>query len=82
MTKQTLKTLRCSRFFAKRITETNGCKPSAIFVKQNPTSEKELFNPFHATSLFLYPLTTSEHLWFSDVFRGIEKNSELKWLKH
>ena len=25
---------------------------------------------FYATGLFLYPLTTSENLWFSDVFRG------------
>ena len=27
-------------------------------------------NPFHATDLFIYPLKTSENLWFSDVFRG------------
>ena len=27
------------------------------------------FNLFHATSLFLKPLKTSENLWFSDVFR-------------
>ena len=28
------------------------------------------FNPFYAIGLFLYPLKTSENLWFSDVFRG------------
>ena len=27
-------------------------------------------NPFHVTSLFLYPLKISESLWFSDIFRG------------
>ena len=27
-----------------------------------------VFNPFYATGLFLYPLKTSENLWFSDVF--------------
>ena len=30
---------------------------------------ENLVNPFHATNLFLYPLKTSEKLWFSDVFR-------------
>ena len=28
-------------------------------------------NPFHATDLFLYPLKTSENLWFSG---GIERD--------
>ena len=28
---------------------------------------------FHATGLLLYPLKTSENLWFSDVFRGYRK---------
>ena len=32
-----------------------------------------LFNPFHATGLFLYPLKTSENQRFSDVFRGYRK---------
>ena len=27
-------------------------------------------NPFQANTPFLYPLKTSENLWFSDVFRG------------
>ena len=26
--------------------------------------------PFHIAGLFIYPLKTSENLWFSDVFRG------------
>ena len=29
---------------------------------------------FHATSLFLYPLKTSESLWFSDFLWGIEND--------
>ena len=32
-----------------------------------------LINLFHATCLFLYPLKTSENLWFSDVFKGYRK---------
>ena len=32
-------------------------------------------NPFHQTGLFLYPLKTSENLWFSVVFRGYRKRS-------
>ena len=31
-------------------------------------------NPFHATGLLRYPLKTSEDLWFSDVFWGIERD--------
>ena len=31
-------------------------------------------NPFCATGLFLYPLETSENLWFIDVSRGIERD--------
>ena len=30
-------------------------------------------NPFHSASHFLYPLKTSENLWFSNVFRGYRK---------
>ena len=36
-------------------------------------SKTELFNPFHATGLFLYPLETSENQRFSGVFRGSRK---------
>ena len=32
-----------------------------------------MMDPFHANDLFLYPLKTSENLWFSDVFRGYRK---------
>ena len=39
----------------------------------------ELFNPYHATDLFLYPLKT-ENLRFSNVFRGIDETSSMKWL--
>ena len=34
-----------------------------------------LLNQFHATGLFLYPLKTSENLWFSDVFGGYRKRT-------
>ena len=30
-------------------------------------------NPFHVTGVILYPLKTSENLWFSDIFRGYRK---------
>ena len=30
-------------------------------------------NPFHVTVLFLYPLKI-EKFWFSDVFKGIERD--------
>ena len=31
-------------------------------------------NPFHVTDLFLYPLKILENFWFSDVFKGIERD--------
>ena len=34
-----------------------------------------LFNLFHATGLFLYPLKTLENLWFSGDFRWYRKRS-------
>ena len=37
-----------------------------------------LTNPFHATSLFLYPMKTSETLWFSNVFRGVQRETIVK----
>ena len=33
------------------------------------------FNPFHSTDLFLYPLKTSENLWYSIVSRGYSKKT-------
>ena len=36
---------------------------------------QELFDPFHATDLFWYPLKASENLRFSDVFKGYQKRS-------
>ena len=33
------------------------------------------FKQFDETGLFLYPLTTSENHWFSDIFKGYRKNS-------
>ena len=42
---------------------------------KNCPVNKYLFkvNTFQATSLFRYPLKTSENLWFPDVFRGYGK---------
>ena len=38
-------------------------------------------NPFHVTGVILYPLKTSENLWFSDIFRGYRKRpSGMKWV--
>ena len=31
-------------------------------------------NPFHTTGLFIYPLKTSEYLWFFMFLGGIEKD--------
>ena len=39
------------------------------------------FNPFHASDLVWYPLKTSENLWFSNVFRGHQEISGMKWVK-
>ena len=35
-------------------------------------------NPFHATGLFLYPLKTSENLWFSVFSVAIKRDSGMK----
>ena len=35
-------------------------------------------NVFHATSLFLYPMKTSETHWFSNVFRGVQRETIVK----
>ena len=44
--------------------------------------KNDLFNPFQSSVTFLYPLKTSENLWFSDVFRGVQKcDTGLKWVK-
>ena len=37
---------------------------------------KWVFNPFHATVIFQYPLETSEDLWFSDIYKGYRKRPE------
>ena len=37
---------------------------------------KQYFNSFNATGLFLYPLETLQNLLFSGVFRGYRKRSE------
>ena len=40
----------------------------------------KVFNPSHATGLFLYPLKTSEKQRFSDVFRGYRKSCDMKYV--
>ena len=44
-----------------------------------------LFNPFHTTDLFWYPLETSINWRFSDIFRGYQKRSvawNMRWVKY
>ena len=41
-----------------------------FLIQLSKMHEARLFNPFHATNLFRYPLETSENQKFSDVFRG------------
>ena len=42
----------------------------------------DYIDPFHATGIFLYPLKTSENLWFSDVIRGAWKDTcDMKWIR-
>ena len=42
------------------------------------TENNDVFNLFHASGLFWYPLKTSENLWFSDVFRGYQETIGMK----
>ena len=47
--------------YLQRYQQTEGTKES---------NNMKWVNPFHVIVLFLYPLKTSEILWFFDVFRG------------
>ena len=47
------------------------CISESSYISESSIS----FNPIHVTDLFLYPLTTSENIWFSDIFRGHRKRS-------
>ena len=40
--------------------------------------KKKLLNPFQVSAPLLYPLKTSENLWFSDILVGIEIE---QWMK-
>ena len=40
--------------------------------------QKKLLNPFQVSAPLLYPLKTSENLWFSDILVGIEIE---QWMK-
>ena len=42
-------------------------------ISNRTTIGVRLFNPFHATDLFLYPLKTSENNRFCDILRRYEK---------
>ena len=39
------------------------------FIAKNSFVAEVAFNPFKSSVTFLYPLKTSENLWFSDDFR-------------
>ena len=44
--------------------------------------QEDYINPYHSIGLFRYPLKTLENPWFSDVFRGVLKEtSGMKWVK-
>ena len=45
------------------------------FICIDLASSSLVFNPFHATGHFLYPLKVLENLWFYNVFRGYKKTS-------
>ena len=65
-------------FVSKFIWPNNFMKEKYLTYKQQimyPIQKKNVFfvscnNPFQPNISFLYPLKTSENLWFSDVFRG------------
>ena len=46
---------------------------SSTFVNHDDirTYNALILKPFQANVPFIYPLKTSENLWFSDVFRGV-----------
>ena len=44
-----------------------------IVLHVKPESNPHFINSFHATGFFLYPMITSESLWFSDVFWGYRR---------
>ena len=52
---------------------------TSFMESQKVAKLKELFwrmlNPFVPNASFLYPLKTSENLWFADVFRGQKKGA-------
>ena len=41
----------------------------------------DVINPVQSNVSFLYPLKTSENLWFSDVFRGYRIIEMEHWAK-
>ena len=53
-------------------------KVKSAFQWKFGTSRINSINPFHADVIFLYPLKTSENLWFSDVFREY-RNGTIAW---
>ena len=53
-------------------------KTNQIFFMNLSQTISVLFDPFHFTDLFWYPLKTSKNLGFSDVFRGYQKR-EVAW---
>ena len=51
------------------------CFLSIFYLFTCPLHSRSIFNPFHATDLFWYPLKTSENERISDVFRRYQKRS-------
>ena len=69
-----VKSLKCIRnyenIFLKFITRNNaGFQPVTLL-------KAELLNPFHATTFSLWPQKIKEDLWFSDIFRGTQKETK------
>ena len=58
-----------------------GTSPIMLLYRVFKIFASQCLNPFHARVLFPYLLKTSEHLWFSDLFRGVQKWSiGVKWV--
>ena len=58
------------------LTSSSSSKVTSLKITSTPSRPTTMvLNPFHATDLFWWPLKTSEHQRFSDVFRGYQKTS-------
>ena len=60
--------------------------PCNIYIYREREREREKslrksINSFHVNIPFVYPLKTSENLWFSGVFRGCRNRIIKHWLE-